>query len=62
MKIVNKHPIGCMLGTKIRAIKPITMPAASPLSKLEISMLPANHYPPHTGKSNSQITKAKTYP
>ena len=38
-----RQPMGCMLGTMMRAIKPMTIPAPSPDRMLSISMLSFNH-------------------
>ena len=43
-KIVMRQPIGCMDGTRMRAIPPITIPTNKPLRRLLISMALANHF------------------
>ena len=43
MRIVIRQPMGCILGTMMRAIKPMTIPAPSPDRMLTISTLSLNH-------------------
>ena len=43
-RIVIRQPMGCMLGTRIRAMRPMTMPAPRPDQMLSISTPLSNHY------------------